>query len=85
MSTISQTIVNRVASSGIITLDLQEILPQINISAIDLKDFLFQGLILREKEYREALKNKDWSVYQDKQVALHCSADAIRSKMGLYA
>jgi len=74
----SEAIVNKVANSGLITLDLEAYLPQGNeIQGFDLKDHLFMGLILKEKDFREALKNLDWSVYQDKNVAVFCSADAI--------
>lgn len=80
MSTTSQPIVNRVAASGLITLDLQEIIPEYSIVEFDLKDHLFQGLILKEKDFRSALKEMDWSRYQDQYVALYCSADAIIPK-----
>lgn len=70
-------IVNRVAESGIITLDLEDYFPQSAIEVFDLKDFLFQGLVLREKDFREALKNFDWKNYEGKVVAVCCSADAI--------
>ena len=72
------TIVNKVAESGIISLDLEKFFPSENeIAVFDLKDYLFMGLILKEKEFREALKNLDSSPYQGKLVALTCSADAI--------
>jgi len=70
-------IVNKVAESGLITLDLEEYYPKEAVAIFDLKDHLFMGLILKEKEYREALKNLDWSVYQNKNVAITCSADAV--------
>ena len=70
-------IVNKVAESGLITIDLEEYYPKEETAVFDLKDHLFMGLILKEKEYREALKNLDWSVYQNKNVALTCSADAV--------
>jgi hypothetical protein len=69
--------VNKVAESGIITLDLEQFLPQQEIVAFDLKDYLFMGLILKEKDFREQLKNLDTTAYTDKIVAVHCSADAI--------
>src|SRR6478672_8450853 len=72
----SDVFVNKVANSGLITLDLQDYLPG-EISTFDLKDFLFMGLILKEKDYREALKNFDWNVYSQKNVAVVCSADAV--------
>ena len=73
----SEAIVNKVANSGLITIDLKKYLPGEDISTFDLKDHLFMGLILKEKDFREALKNLDWSAYKDKYVAVICSADAI--------
>ncbi len=73
----NDTIVNKVANSGLITIDLENYLPQGEVVTFDLKDHLFMGLILKEKDFREALKNLDWSVYQDKYVAITCTADAI--------
>lgn len=70
-------IVNKVANSGLITLNLEDYLPKEEVVVFDLKDHLFMGLILKEKDFREALKNLDWSVYQDKNVAITCSVDAI--------
>ena len=73
----SEAIVNKIANSGLITIDLEKYLPGENVAIFDLKDHLFMGLILKEKDFREALKNLDWLVYQDKYVAITCSADAI--------
>lgn len=74
----TKPIVNRVSQSGLITLDLETFLPgEDEIATIDLKDFLFKGLILREADFREQVKKTDWSQYKDKYVALHCSADAV--------
>jgi hypothetical protein len=70
-------LVNKVANSGLITLDLANYLPQEEIVTFDLKDHLFMGLILKEKDFREALKNLDWSGFQNKYVAIVCSVDAI--------
>jgi hypothetical protein len=70
-------IINKVAQSGLITLDLEEYYPQNEIVMFDLKDYLFMELILKEKEYREALKNLDWKIYQNKIVAICCSTDAV--------
>ncbi|MES2837532.1 MAG: DUF2480 family protein [Bacteroidota bacterium] len=69
-------IVNKVASSSLLTIDLEEWYPE-NISTIDIKDYLFQGLILKEKDFREALKLVDWKQFENKNVAVFCSADAI--------
>ncbi|HNY56222.1 MAG TPA: DUF2480 family protein [Chitinophagales bacterium] len=70
-------LVNKVAQSGLITLDLEDFFPKEAIIAFDIKEFLFRGLILKELEFRAALKAHDWSVYQDKIVAVFCSTDAI--------
>lgn len=72
------TIINKVAESGIITLDLAQFIPNENtIAVFDLKPFLFKEMILKEKDYREALKEFDWSIYTNKHVNIYCSADAI--------
>ena len=73
----SEAIVNKVAGSGLITLDLEAYLPGGEFISFDLKDHLFMGMILKEKDFREALKNLDLSLYKEKNVALFCSADAI--------
>ncbi len=71
------SIVNKIAVSGIITIDPVDFLPKEEILVFDLKPFLFRELILKEKDFREALKNQDWEQYRDKTVAVTCSADAI--------
>ena len=73
----SEPIINRVADSGLVTLDPETYFPKGETASFDLKDHLFMGMILKEKDYREALKKIDWSGYQNKNVALFCSADAI--------
>jgi hypothetical protein len=73
----NEPIINKVAESGLITIDLEKFLPEGEIVVFDLKEYLFMGLILKEKDFREALKKIDWNVYQDKYVAITCSADAI--------
>lgn len=73
----SDAIVNRVAQSGLITLNLEDHLPQGEVVSFDLKNYLFMGLILKERDFREALKNLDWTAYRDKNVAITCTADAI--------
>ena len=73
----SNPIINKVAESGLVTLNLEEWYPKEQTLVFDLKEYLFMGLILKEKDLREAFRNLDWSAYQDKNVALTCSADAI--------
>lgn len=73
----ADVIVNKVAQSGLITLNLEDFLPEGECVAFDLKDHLFMGLILKEKDFRDALKKIDWSMYQNKNVTVTCTADAI--------
>jgi hypothetical protein len=68
---------NKVEKSGLITFNLEDYYPKGERVFLDIKDQLFQGLILREKDFREFVKNHNWSQYQDKYVAIICSADAI--------
>ena len=70
-------IINKVAQSALLTLDLEKFYPEGETAIFDLKNHLFMELILKEKDYREVLKNLDWSIYQDKNVAITCSTDAI--------
>lgn len=73
----SEEIINRVANSGLITINLEEYYPKGKRFIIDLKDWLFEGLVLKEKEFRKAISDYDWSQYQDQYVAIECSTDAI--------
>ncbi len=73
----SEPIINKVAESGLVTLDLEQYYPKEETAVFDLKEHLFMGLILKEKEFRETLKQQDWENYRNKQVAITCSADAI--------
>ena len=70
-------LVNRVAGSGLMTIDLEEFYPEGEVVSFDLKNYLFMELILKEKDFREALKNHDWEQYRGKNLAVFCSADAI--------
>ena len=70
-------IVNRVAASKLVTLDLEDFYPTGERVVIDLKDWLFEGLVLREKDFRNSVKTHDWSVYEGKYAAVLCSTDAI--------
>lgn len=69
--------VNKVAESGIITLDLEEFYPKGETAVFDMKDHLFMGLILKEKDFRETMKALDIEPYKGKNIALTCSADAV--------
>jgi hypothetical protein len=71
------TIVNRVAGSALITFDLEKLYQIGNRQSIDLSQWLYQGLLLKEKEFRAQLKAHDWSACQDHFIALYCSTDAI--------
>lgn len=70
-------IVNKIAESGIVTIDLEKYYPQGEWAAIDIKDYLFMGMILKEKEFRKQLQDIDWESYRNKNVAVFCSADAL--------
>lgn len=70
-------IINRVSNSQLITFNLEEFYTPGERLALDIKDQLFQGLILREKDFRDFVKAHDWSQYQNKFVAITCSVDAI--------
>lgn len=75
---IQENIVNKVAQSGLITIDLAQYAPkQEDIVIYDIKDNLFHGLILKEKDFRDFVKQHDWTQYQDKHIAITCSTDAI--------
>lgn len=73
----SNEIVNRVANSALITIDLDKFYPKGKHIEIDISIWLFQGLVVREKEFRASLKEHDWSQYQDTFVSIICSTDAI--------
>lgn len=70
-------IVNKVAQSGIVSIDLEELFPAEPIVVFDLKDHLFRGLILKEKDFREALASTDWTQFTNTYLTVDCSADAI--------
>ena len=70
-------IINRVANSGIVNIDLGDYAPKEKIVEVDIKEFLFEGIILREKKFRELLKHNDWSKYTKKTIALFCSTNSI--------
>ncbi len=73
-------IINKVEASGLVSIDLAELIGNPDWSEFDMRAFLFNEFILREKDFREALKNFDWSLYKQKHVYVHCSNDAIVPK-----
>jgi hypothetical protein len=72
-----QQIVNRVANSPLVTIDLEDYVDKGEKVPLDLKPFLFQEMILREKDFRISVKEYDWEQYQNKNVYLFCSVDSI--------
>lgn len=70
-------LINRVANSGLITINLEDYFPKEEIVDFDIKQFLFMEMILKEKDFRSALKQLDWKSYEGKILAVHCSVDAI--------
>lgn len=78
MDTISNTppVVNKVAASGIQVLDLADMSPA-EVQVIDLEQFLFGGLILKEKHFRQEVRDHDWEVYRGAHIGIICSVDTI--------
>jgi hypothetical protein len=72
-----EEIVNKVAASGLVTIDLEEIYPIGERAVIDFAPQLWQGMALREKDFRDWIASHDWNQYQGKHVAFFCSVDAI--------
>ena len=70
-------LINRVANSGLITINLEDYFPKEEIIDFDIKQFLFMEMILKEKDFRKSLKEQDWKSYEGKILAVHCSVDAI--------
>jgi len=77
LCTVAEEIINKVAQSGLYTLDLEEYYPKEEIVVFDLKPLLFMEMILKEKDFRAALQSIDWTQYQDKVLAVTCSVDTI--------
>jgi hypothetical protein len=73
----SNIIENKVANSGLITLNLEDYFHQGERVVLDIKEWLFREMLLKEKDFREFVKNHDWEQYQGKNVAFTCSTDAI--------
>lgn len=72
-----EELINKVAQSALVTINLEELLHSGERVVYDIKDNLFHGLMLKEKDFRAFVKENDWSVYDGKNVAIICSADAI--------
>ena len=70
-------LINRVAASSLETINLEHFFPKEEVAIFDIKDYLFKELILKEKDFRTALKEHDWTQYQDKTLLVDCSTDAI--------
>ena len=73
----SEPFINKVAESGLVSLDLASLVNQEELVLFDLKPFLFMELILKEKDFRAALAIQDWTIFQDKIVTIFCSVDAV--------
>ena len=73
----AEEIINKVAEAGIEQIDLKDFVLKEGVVDIDLKHQLWNEFVLKEKEFRDWIKNQDWSIYNNKVVALYCSADAI--------
>ncbi len=72
-----QRIVNRITSSSLITIDLEDYYPEGKRVVLDIKDWLYEGIILKEKDFRAFVADHAWEQYRDVYVAMHCSTDAI--------
>lgn len=72
-----EEIINKVANSSLEVFDLEDYYPKQEMVTFDIAQFLFEGFLLKEKDFRAQLKDFDWNQFQDKYVALHCSTDAI--------
>lgn len=73
----NKPLVNRVATSGLITINLEDFFPTEEVVFFDIKDYLYMELMLKEKDFRAALKAHDWEQYRDKHLLVYCSTDAI--------
>lgn len=72
-----EEIVNKVANSVLEVFDLEDYYPEGTRTQVDISKWLYEGFLLKEKDFREVLKNEDWSKYQNQFVAIHCATDAI--------
>lgn len=71
------TIINKVSQSGLLTIDLETLYDHIPRELLDIKEQLYMGLMLKEEDFRQYIKENDWSIYQNKHVIVFCSSDAI--------
>jgi hypothetical protein len=72
-----EEIINRLSNSVLEVFDLEDYYPNGQRVQLDISQWLYEGFLLREKDFREALKNHDWTQYQEQYVAIHCSTEAI--------
>ena len=72
-----KTLINKIANSVLVTINLEDLFPDSPIASFDLKDYLFKGLILKEKDFRQALKDHIWTEYKGQYLCIYCSGDAI--------
>lgn len=72
-----EEIINRIANSPLVNIDLEEFYPEGKRVVFDIKDWLFEGIILKEKDFRSYVKDHNWSQYEGAYIALTCSEDAI--------
>jgi hypothetical protein len=72
-----ELLINKVSQSGLVTIKLEDYYPEYEIKEFDLKDYLFQGLILKELDFRKALKEHNWEQYHNCYLTVFCSTDAI--------
>ena len=73
----TEEIINRVAKSPLVTINLEELYPKGDRIALDISQWLYEGIVLREKDFRAAVKQYNWAAYQDSYIAFYCSTDAI--------
>jgi len=76
----TEEIINKVANSGLITIDLEELYPTQEVVEIDIKNYLYEEIILKEKDFRKHLEDIRWQDYTEKIIAVYCSEDAIIPK-----
>ena len=78
-----EEIVNKVSSSTLVVFDLEDYYPKGVRVQIDISQWLIEGFLLKEKDFRAQLQEQDWSQYQDQFVSINCSTDAILPRWAL--